>query len=184
MADIKKEKSFKVYLEGEWVSFTREMVSAMSPEVRELYQRDSWRQSSQRDRNSRCMVPGHNGKPRRCTEKCSNCPYISEEDSALGRIGDRTGRTLSLDSYEETNGALPDNYSTSVEEYIEQKNLHEALHSAIDTLESKEKEIVLLCKEGKTERDIASIIGACQKTVNNHKKKAFSKLKEKLKDWC
>lgn len=63
------------------------------------------------------------------------------------------------------------------------RELSRALYEAISTLDYKNRVIILLFSEGKTEREIAGIVGLSQKTVNNRKRESFLRLKELLKEY-
>lgn len=71
-----------------------------------------------------------------------------------------------------------------VEEHIIQRELQNALYDAINTLDEKCKQVVILYYfQGLSERAIASKLSICQKAVNNRKKKALGILKERLKNF-
>lgn len=90
---------------------------------------------------------------------------------------------LSLDRAKDELGFLPIS-PFSVEAYVIQKELYQALNAAIENLESEQRQIILLYYfEDHTETQIAIELGVCQKTVNNKKQKALERLKELLKDF-
>lgn len=90
---------------------------------------------------------------------------------------------LSLDRAEGELGFLPIS-SFSVEAYVIQKELYQALNAAIENLGNEQRQIILLYYfEDETETQIGIELGVCQKTINNKKQKALDRLKELLKDF-
>lgn len=134
----------------------------MGQEVTRLYESELKRL----ERESRCR----NAKGTRCMKKCRNCDK------------QRDGAWLSLDQMIEV-GNLPQDIF-SVEAVFEEKELSEALDVAIERLSNRDQLIVVLFANGYTEREIASIIGVCQKTVNNRKELIFAELRAYLKNHC
>lgn len=61
--------------------------------------------------------------------------------------------------------------------------LFAALHEELEKLDPDGKRICELIMQDKTEREIAAEMGLCQSTVNYKKNKAFSVLREVLKDF-
>lgn len=76
---MKKQRNGSVilYLEGTKEYFSKEIIAAMSPEVKAIYEHDSDRQRKHIERESRCLISGTNGKGKRCMESCKKCPYYS-----------------------------------------------------------------------------------------------------------
>lgn len=134
----------------------------MSPEVKRLY----WSELKRLERESRCR----NANGARCMKNCRECDK------------QRNGAQLSLDQMIEV-GNLPQD-AFSVEAVFEEKELSEALDAAIERLSDRDQLIVVLFANGYTEREIASIIGVCQKTVNNRKELIFAELRAYLKNHC
>lgn len=132
----------------------------MSQEVMRLY----WKDLKWLERDSRCR----NAKGVHCMKNCRKCDK------------QRDGAALSLDQMIEV-GNLP--HTFTVESLLENIELSEALHAAIAQLSERDQKIIILWIQGYTEREIASIIGACQKSVNNWKKAALAKLRAYLKDF-
>lgn len=133
----------------------------MSQEVMRLY----WKDLKWLERDSRCR----NAKGVHCMKNCRKCDK------------QRDGAPLSLDQMIEV-GNLPRDTLT-IESLLEDMELSEALHAAIAQLSERDQKIIMLWAKGYTEREIASIIGACQKSVNNWKKAAFAELRADLKDF-
>ena len=57
------------------------------------------------------------------------------------------------------------------------------MYIAINTLDKKDREIILLFSNGKTEREIGAIMGMPQRTVNYRKKKSFTKIRKILEKY-
>lgn len=88
---------------------------------------------------------------------------------------------LSLEQQMEL-GYMPED-PLNVEVLVEAAELSDALYAAIDHLDERSQMIVVMYSEGYTEREIAVMIGGCQKSVNNWKKAAFAELREILVDY-
>lgn len=159
-------KKYLFFLEGEWIVITDDMLKNASSEnisaILRLYDANRKKQ----ERASRCYKT--NGA--RCMGKCSECKEY------------RSGAPLSLEQFIENGYTLTSHIS--VEEQIIKNELYQALYTAIDTLDEKDKLIILLYFfEEKTERQIANLLGLHQKSVNYRKNKSLEKLKELLKDF-
>lgn len=113
------------------------------------------------ERGSRCVI---NGK--RCKKKCSECERS------------RGGNEIPLEDLDKV-GSIH-NSAPSPEDLLEKQELYRRLHLAIGELNKVDRVIVQLFSLGFTEREIGVLIGKSQKTVNNHKHKAFSVLREKM----
>lgn len=71
-----------------------------------------------------------------------------------------------------------------VEEIAINQLREEAIREVLKKLTADERKIVdLIFYDGLTEREVASIIGVSQKTVNNRKTKILDKLKSELRDY-
>ena len=128
------------------------------------YMRPEWKEAKRQSREKICR----DGKGNRCKGDCSTCPP--------------SGKPLSVESLQEV-GLLPAS-SFSIEEYVIHKELHQALNTAVNSLDEEEKDIIwLYFYEGNTEAVISKILGCSQKTVNNKKRSIIEKLKELLKDY-
>ena len=73
--------------------------------------------------------------------------------------------------------------SDDVASIVIKKELIEALHKAIDTLDETNRMIMMMFANGSSEAEIGRLIGMSQKGVNKRKKKIFEKLREHLKDF-
>lgn len=170
----KKIKPFFVYLEGERVEITKEMIEQSPPEVIRLYQQILWRQTKKEERGKRCLNP--NGT--RCKEECATCARIQRID-----LKDPcNGLPRSLEEMEESDCPMPYGDSfMSPEEYIVKSELYDELYVALATLDDFDRSIIemiyFICM---TERQIGAVIGMKQKTVNNHKKSSLKKLSKVL----
>lgn len=133
----------------------------MSQEVERLY----WKDLKWLEKDSRCR----NAKGVRCMGNCRKCDK------------QRDGAPLSLDQMIEV-GSLPRD-TFSLEAFFEETALSEALQAAINRLSNREQLIIAMYSQGYTEREIAATVNASQKSVNNWKKIAFSKLRAYLKDF-
>lgn len=170
----KRNKLFNLRLEGEIVELKidKTMFEGMrekstKKEAKKIM-RIYWKDAKRQERETRCLKA--NGKTR-CNENCSKCSRT------------RDGQPLSIDWLAE-DGMLPQE-SFSVEAYIEQKELYQALHAAIDMLDEKDRLIILLIFfEEKSERAIESQVGLKQSAINSRKRNALIKLKEILKDFA
>ena len=63
------------------------------------------------------------------------------------------------------------------------KELLDALYDELNHLDPNGRRICELIMQGKTEHEIAAIIGKRQSTINYQKKKVLSILREALKDF-
>lgn len=131
----------------------------MSQEVKQVY----WEDLKRMERETRCRTQSGT----RCMKKCSECDMC------------RDGTPLSLDHLMEL-GYTPED-SFDVEDFIETLELSDALYMAIDSLRERDQIIILMHINGYTEREIAKIVGACQKSVNNWRNAALAELRVMLK---
>lgn len=131
----------------------------MSQEVKQVY----WEDLKRMERETRCRTQSGT----RCMKKCSECDMR------------RDGSSLSLDHLMDL-GYTPED-SFNVEDFIETLELSDALYMAIDSLRERDQMIILMYISGYTEREIAEIVGACQKSVNNWKNAALAELRVMLK---
>lgn len=142
------------------VNFLKKPENKIAPEVIRFY--DALRKKAERE--SRCIIDG-----KRCMKKCSKCERT------------RTGNALSLDALEETMEHLSD--CQPLEEGLEEQELHKALHKAIDELSDTDRSILIFFSLGFSEREIGEMTGMSQKSVNNHKQRLLSLLREELKEY-
>lgn len=98
--------------------------------------------------------------------------------------GEHNARQLHLLSLEQQMelGYMPED-PLNVEMLIETAELSDTLYAAISQLDERSRIIVEMYSDGYTEREIAVVIGACQKSVNNWKKSALAELRVILVDY-
>lgn len=163
---VKRDKLFRLWVEGDIIEFTPEMFKDTDKETAKKVMRLYWKDSKKQERETRCL----NANGTRCMKNCSHCPKKRE------------GLTLSVEQMRE-DGQLPMD-SFLIEEYVEKKELHQALYAAINTLEEIDQQIILLIfGEKLSERETGKIVGLSQKGVYYRKDKAIRLLKESLKDF-
>ena len=150
-------------LEQRYLNINGEKI-AVTEEVYREYMRPIWTAHKRQEREKRCQ--GKSGN--RCMNDCSAC------------IKDYTGRPLSLEQCVEDGFDVAD--SIDIGEVVANKLLHEALHTALDQLEPKNRQIAELFAAGFSEREIAAKVGLSQKGINGRKQKIFAELREYLKD--
>ena len=145
---------------------TLEMVEATEPEVMQEYLRMLWRQEHRERREYRCRdVYGV-----RCTGSCSECRQNC------------SGKPVSLEVLAEAGMVFADHHS--VEETVNRRLLIEALCVAVESLEPIDRQVIeLLFFRGCTQREAAERLGMSQSSINRHKKRALSKLRELLADY-
>ena len=136
----KNKVIYRIFVDGEPLMITLEMIEATEPEVMREYLRMLWRQEHRERREYRCRdIYGA-----RCTEICSECRQNCN------------GKPVSL----------------------------EALCVAVDSLEPIDRQVIeLLFFRGCTQREAAEKLGISQSSINRHKKRALSKLRELLADY-
>ena len=106
-----------------------------------------------------------------CEFQCANSKYISID----AQVGEGDDACLIAN-------AIPDD-SGDVEEALMLTELFAALHEELKKLDPDGRRICELIMEGRTEREIAADMGKRQSTINYKKNKAFSILREALKDY-
>jgi len=151
-------------LEQRYLNINGEKV-AVTEEVYQAYKRPLWADHKHSEREKRCQ--GQNGT--RCMKECSSCNK------------DYTGRPLSLEQFTEDGYDVVD--SIDVAEVVVNKLLCEALHTALNQLDSRNLQIAELFAAGFSEREIAARVSMSQKGVNDRKRKIFAELREYLKDF-
>lgn len=145
---------------------TLEMVEATEPEVMQEYLRMLWRQEHRERREYRCRdVYGV-----RCAGSCSECRQNC------------SGKPVSLEVLAEAGMVFADHHS--VEETVNRRLLIEALCVAVESLEPIDRKVIeLLFFRGCTQREAAERLGMSQSSVNRHKRRALSTLRELLADY-
>lgn len=162
----KNKVIYRIFVDGEPIMITLEMVEATEPEVMQEYLRMLWRQEHRERREYRCRdVYGV-----RCTGSCSECRQNC------------SGKPVSLEVLAEAGMVFADHHS--VEETVNLRLLIEALCVAVESLEPIERKVIeLLFFRGCTQREAAERLGMSQSSVNRHKKRALNTLRELLADY-
>lgn len=162
----KNKVIYRIFVDGEPIMITLEMVEATEPEVMQEYLRMLWRQEHRERREYRCRdVYGV-----RCTGSCSECRQNC------------SGKPVSLEVLAEAGMVFADHHS--VEETVNRRLLIEALCVAVESLEPIDRKVIeLLFFWGCTQREAAERLGMSQSSVNRHKKRALNTLRELLADY-
>lgn len=142
----------------------------VTEEVYRAYKQPAWAEHKRKEREKRCYISNGKGKTKRCTADYGKCKK------------QRTGSVLSLDKFEEEFGFEPSD-NMDIADMIHDKMLLEELYAALEELDPENRRIMELFSIGKSEREIADIIGKAQKTINKRKTKLFAQLRERLKDF-
>ena len=150
-----ENRQFYIEIDGQQFPVTEDVYRA--------YKRPLWAEHKRREREKRCRDANGN----RCTDDCSQCKK------------QRTGSTLSLDKLAADGFDIVD--PSDFTQLIEDEQIIEALHNALDELEPLDRRIIDLFSAGKSERDIAGVVGMSQKGVNKRKARIFAGLRERLK---
>ena len=167
----KSTREYKVYIHRlkTWVEVTEEQYYA--------YYRDIWATRKRAQAHGQCMCP--KAKTWMCDGDCLVCEFRAAGDN------------LSLDyTVEDGEGNqkswaddLPDD-TPNTQSIMEDRELLCALYQKLQELDPEGRRICELIMEGKSERDIASIMGySNQSAVNYRKQKAFDRLRVLLGDY-
>jgi len=144
-------------------------------EVYDEYMLTIWAEQKREDRESRCLVPGKNGKLIRCPEsnKCANCSHASKVCRERNRPA-----SLSFLIDEGAEPASPD----SVENTVIYEALLEDLIARLSEIEPKYGEIFRLLYDGATQQEMADRLGMKQRTVSDYIKKIRAIVQSLVKD--
>ena len=153
----KSNESRYIEINGEQIPVTEDVYRA--------YKRPLWAEHKRKEREKRCRDSNGN----RCTRDCSQCDK------------QRTGSALSLDRLAEDGVDIAD--PTDFTTFIEDEQIVEALHTALDKLDPLDRKIIDLFSSGKSEREVAAVVGMSQKGVNKRKTRIFAELREHLKSF-
>ncbi len=88
------------------------------------YMRPEWKEAKRQSREKICR----DGKGKRCHGDCSTCPHKPN------------GKPLSVECLEDDGILLSSSFS--VEEYVINKELFQALNTAVNSLDEEEKDII------------------------------------------
>ena len=140
---------------------------SVTEEVYRTYKRSYWNDDKQRERESRCIIPGKNG-PRRCNQDCSKCNKF------------RTGRPYSIEEMDAQGMDIADQ-NIDIEEAVIYSELLEALMDALEELDPDKRAIAKAIMAGKDDRTAAEELGyAAQSSYSYQKLKLLKSLKERL----
>lgn len=153
----KSNESRYIEIDGEQIPVTEDVYRA--------YKRPLWAEHKRKEREKRCR----DSTGKRCTNDCSQCDR------------QRTGSVLSLDKLTEDGFdiAEPIDFTT----FIEDEQMTVDLHAALDKLDPLDRQIIDLFSIGRSEREIATVVGMSQKGVNKRKTRIFAELRERLKSF-
>lgn len=154
---VMDNKQFYIEIDGEQIP--------VSEEIYRAYKRPLWSEHKRKEREKRCRSIIGN----RCTNDCRKCNK------------QQTGSVLSLDKFAEDGFDIADPIDCT--QPIEDEQAIEALHIALAELTSLDLQIVNLFSVGKSEREIAAMVGMSQKGVNKRKTRIFADLRERLKNF-
>ena len=138
----------------------------VTKEVYYAYKRPVWAEQKRRERWSRCRKPDGS----RCESACSKCP------------NQRTGSVLSLEKSREE-GFEPQDPTSDVADIVVSKLLLEKLMHLLTELDPDSRRICELISQGASEREIATVLGVRQSTLNYRKNKLFGELREHLEKY-
>lgn len=149
-------------------------VIEVSDEIYYEYYRPIWRERKQSQNSGRCRCTRN--ELWKCDGICTGCKYYASGNqcSLDVEIEGQEGVTLK--------DILPET-KCSLDELVETKELYEALHTALSQLFPMQKAICEHLMNGKTEREIALLLGKSQSTINYQKQKTFKVLREILKNY-
>lgn len=167
----KKDNKYTLKVKGKEVEVNEEIYRA--------YIRPVQAEQRQKRRAWKCRVLSKSGNYYvRCTKKCETCPYYLAGNSALGNV-------TSLDRLVDCEVEIEDKNSDFEADYIEQQTIKEEyaeLHKVIRQLTSRQQEIVkMIYFEGKTQKEVAKVLGITQGAVSLALAKSIAQLKFLIK---
>lgn len=164
-------REYKVYLHStkEWIPVTEE--------VYRVYYRDIWATRKRAQAHGQCMCP--KSKTWMCDGDCLVCEFRS--------AGDNLSLDYTVEDGEGNQKSWADDLqddTLDAQSIMEDRELLCALYQKLQELDPEGRRICELIMEGKSERDIASIMGYNnQSAVNYRKQKAFDRLRILLGDY-
>lgn len=167
----KTDREFKIFIRSvnEWV--------VVSEEVYRAYYRDIWATRKRAQDHGCCTCP--KTKNWSCDGDCYTCAF-----QAAGDLRSLDFTTTDEDGNEKRWGDSLQDDSLDAQSLLEERELLEVLYEKLQELDPDGRRICELLMEGKTERDIADIMGfAHQSAVNHRKSKAFNQLRVLLHDY-
>ena len=145
----------------------------VSEDIYKTYYRPIWITRSHAQKNGECHIT--KSRMWMCDGICPGCQFQT------------CGRNISLETPigdgDITVGDTLQDDSPDPESILMDRELISALYKELDLLDPEGKRICELIMQGKTEREIAACTGKSHSTVNYHKNKIFSHLREALKDF-
>ncbi len=158
-----ENKRFYLKVRGQEVEVSEEVYRAYIQPVRKERRR--------KQRAFRCKVKGKKGNLVRCQKDCRECPYALAGHNALGN-------NLSLDRMNDEGVDMEDRRLDVEQNYIAEEDKKE-LYAAIAQLTPRQKELVqLIYFEGKTQEQVAEILGVAQATISVTLERAIANLKK------
>ncbi len=149
----------------------------VSKTVFDSYYRDINAYRRKQQSRGRCWCPAK--KRYLCDMECWTCPFcVAAESLSLDK-------TLSDgDENEMSHLDLLQDESPSAQSLLEEQELLEAILAKLDKLDPDGRQICKLHQQGKTEREIADIMGVRNKsTINFKKRRALAALRAALRDF-
>lgn len=162
-----KDKHYFIPANGDLIEVTEEQYRA--------YYRPIWKTRYHAQKNGECTCT--KGQLWKCDGVCPGCPFHS------------AGKVLSLDKPvadedgKITFGDTIADDSPSPEDILLEAELLEALYAELDRLDPDGRRICELIMSGKTERQMAAVLGRSQSTLNYQKRKILCLLREALKEY-
>lgn len=165
MSESQKKKY--IYCKGQLVE--------VSQEVYKEYYQPIWRERKRHQKSGECHCPRK--QLYKCDGVCIGCEfYTAGKIVSLETKLNRQTDNLTLGD------VLEESLPSSVEA-VERAELYDALYKALDQLEPNLKNICLYFMAGKSEREIAALLGRSQSTINYQKRKALRILHDALVDY-
>lgn len=167
----KPTREYKVYIHRlkTWVEVTEEQYYA--------YYRDIWSTRKRAQAHGQCMCP--KSKTWMCDGDCLACEFRAAGDNLSLDYTVEDGEGNQKSWADDLQDDTPDAQSI-----VEDHELLCALYQKLQELDPEGRRICELIMEGKSERDIASIMGYNnQSAVNYRKQKAFDRLRVLLGDY-
>lgn len=161
---IEGTKPYYLIIDGQEIQVTEEVYRA--------YKQPAWAEHKRKERERRCRDP----KGIVCTLSCWLCDMTRMlEDKEPVK---KNSLFLSLEWFQDDGFDQKD--PVDIEENIVEKELLDALFTALKELDPDNRRIMELFARGLSEREIAADIGLSQKAINKRKTKLFTQLRDQL----
>lgn len=157
-----QDRDYKIYIPS-----THQFIP-VTKEVYYDYYRPIWRIQKQSQKYGQCMCP--RSKLWRCDGCCIDCPYHA------------AGNVSSLDYEQELTGDVHEDPNANVEAMVSDQMVLQQLFYRMDELFPEARRIVELRMEGKSDRDIADLIGIPRTTFRSRLDKIAARLREEFSD--